>query len=88
MPKFFEGYADRLVVPKGSRDALVFDTEVAGLGIRKYASGEASYILKHPVAGKVVNGVTVPGKTRRVTLEEVQRGPPRGRAQARPGSEV
>jgi integrase len=53
---------------------LVFDTEVAGLGIRKFASGEASYILKYPVAGKVVDGVTVPGRTRRVTLEEVRRG--------------
>jgi integrase len=74
MPKFFEGYADKLVVPKGSRDVLVFDTEVAGLGIRKFASGEASYILKYPVGGKVVNGVAVPSRTRRVTLEEVQRG--------------
>jgi integrase len=74
MPKFFEGYADRLMVPKGRRDILVFDTEVAGLGIRKFASGEASYILKYPVAGKVVNGVTVPGRTRRITLEEVHRG--------------
>ena len=74
MPKFFEGYADKLVVPKGSRDVLVFDTEVAGLGIRKFASGEASYILKYPVGGKVVNGVAVPRRTRRVTLEEVTRG--------------
>jgi hypothetical protein len=74
MPKFFEGYADKLVVPKGSRDVLVFDTEVAGLGIRKFASGEASYILKYPVAGKVVNGVAITGRTRRVTLEEVKRG--------------
>src|SRR6516162_7688185 len=56
MPKFFEGYADKLVVPKGSRDVLVFDTEVRGLGIRKFASGEASYILKYPLAGKVVRG--------------------------------
>src|SRR5262249_62404734 len=74
MPKFSEGYADKLVVPKRKRDVLVFDTEVAGLGIRKFASGEASYILKYPVAGKVVDGVTVPGRTRRVTLEEVTRG--------------
>jgi hypothetical protein len=73
MPKFLEGYADRLMVPKGRHDVLVFDTEVADLGIRKFASGEASYI-KYPVAGKVVNGVPVPGRTRRVTLEEVQRG--------------
>jgi integrase len=74
MPKFHEGYADKLVVPAGKRDVLVFDTEVAGLGIRKFASGEASYILKYPVAGKVVDGVKVPGRTRRVTLEAVTRG--------------
>jgi hypothetical protein len=74
MPKFFEGYAGKLAVPEGASDVLVFDTEVAGLVIRKFASGEASYILKYPVAGKVVDGVTVPGRTRRVTLEEVRRG--------------
>jgi integrase len=74
MPKFYEGYADKLVVPEGSRDVLVFDTEVAGLGIRKFASGEASYILKYPIAGKVIDGVTTRGRTRRVTLEEVTRG--------------
>jgi integrase len=68
MPKFVEGFVDKLVVPAGARDILVFDGghigAVAGFGIRKFASGKAYYIIKYSVAGK----------TRRLSLGEVTRG--------------
>ena len=43
---------------------LVFDDEVRGFGIRKFASGRAYYIVTYAVAGK----------TRRQSLGEVARG--------------
>ena len=68
MPKLIEGYADRIVVPAGKRDVLVFDDghkdAVPGFGIRKFASGKASYILKYSVGRK----------HRRQTLGSVTRG--------------
>jgi hypothetical protein len=64
VPKFLEGFADKLKVPVGARDVLVFDSEVAGFGIRKFASGKAYCIIKYSVAGK----------TRRQSLGEVTRG--------------
>jgi hypothetical protein len=30
MPKFFEGFADRLKVPEGERDVQVFDDDLPG----------------------------------------------------------
>jgi len=70
MARFVEGYADRLVVPKGARDVQVFDDELPGFGIRKFAptkqhpNGLASYFVKFNVGrqqrrktlGKVVRG--------------------------------
>jgi integrase len=52
MGKFIEGYADKLQVPAGKRDVLVFDDELPGFGIRKYASGSAVYIVKYQTRGK------------------------------------
>ena len=45
MPKFVEGFVDRLQVP-GAKDAQAFDDELAGFGVRKFASGKASYFVK------------------------------------------
>ena len=64
MPKFVEGYATRIKVPVGHRDVLVFDAELPGFGIRKFASGRASYFVKYNVGvqqrrhtlGAVVHG--------------------------------
>src|SRR5262245_126245 len=64
MPKFTEGFADKLTVPPGARDVQVFDDELPGFGIRKFAKGHASYFVKFSVGrqqrrktlGKVVRG--------------------------------
>src|SRR5436190_23309946 len=64
MPKFVEGFADRLKVPDGARDVQAFDDELPGFGIRKFDSGKASYFVKYNVGrqqrrktlGKVVRG--------------------------------
>ena len=64
MPRFVEGYADRIAVPPGSRDVLKFDTEVRGFGIRKFADERSIYFIKYQVDGK----------WRRVTLGEVVAG--------------
>src|SRR5262245_56369884 len=64
MAKFREGYAAQIKVPEGKRDVIVFDEELPGFGIRKFASGRASYIVKYEVGtqqrrltlGKVIKG--------------------------------
>ena len=64
MPKFIEGFADKLIVPAGARDVQVFDDELPGFGIRKFARGHASYFVKFNIGhqqrrktlGKVVRG--------------------------------
>src|SRR5262245_42635229 len=65
MPKLKDGSVDEIVVPAGKRDVLVFDTEVRGFGIRKYADGSASYIVKYKVKG---------GAQRRFVLGPVRKG--------------
>jgi integrase len=64
MPKLVEGYADKMRVAAGKRDALAFDDELAGFGIRKFASGAAFYFIKFSVAGR----------TKRISLGAVLRG--------------
>src|SRR5262249_46916193 len=64
MPKFFEGFADRLCVPDGARDVQVFDEGLAGFGIRKFASGRACYFVKYAIGAQ----------QRRLTLGKVVRG--------------
>jgi integrase len=62
--KFVEGFADKLKVPAGAKDVQVFDDELRGFGIRKFASGATSYFVKFNVGtqqrrktlGKVVRG--------------------------------
>lgn len=50
MPKLIEGFADRLQVPAGTRDIQVFDDELPGFGIRKFARGHAFYFVKFNLA--------------------------------------
>jgi integrase len=64
MARLIEGYVSRLTVPAGQRDVLVFDDTLPGFGIRKFASGRATYIVKYNVGpqqrrhslGPVVHG--------------------------------
>src|SRR5262245_29100153 len=56
MPKLVEGLADRLLVPPGKRDMLVFDNghpdAVPGFGLRTFASGAAYYFVKYNIGSK------------------------------------
>jgi integrase len=64
MAKFIEGFADKMIVPAGARDAQAFDDELPGFGIRKFDSGKASYFVKFNVGAQ----------QRRKTLGKVVRG--------------
>jgi integrase len=64
MAKFSEGYVDRLTVPEGERDIQVFDDDLPSFGIRKFASGKASYFVKYRLGAK----------QRKLTLGPVVRG--------------
>ena len=72
MPKFVEGYAARIRVPDGHRDVLVFDSELPGFGIRKFASGRASYFVKYNVGAQQRRhtlGTVVAGNLKAMRLE-------------------
>ena len=64
MVKLVEGYADKIIVPEGARDAFAWDDDLAGFGIRRYASGKCAYVVKYGIGaqqrrhtlGKVVRG--------------------------------
>ena len=64
MSKFVEGCANKLIVQEGQRDIQVFDDALPGFGIRKFASGKASYFVKFNVGTK----------QRRLTLGKVVQG--------------
>jgi integrase len=64
MPKFYEGFADEVVVPSGKRDVQVFDDELPGFGVRKFSSGQVAYFVKYNVGPQ----------QRRHTLGAVVRG--------------
>lgn len=49
MPKFVEGFAEKLKVPAGTDDVQVFDAKLPGFGIRKFKTGAASYFVKYNV---------------------------------------
>jgi hypothetical protein len=65
--KIVEGLANRLEVPAGKRDILVFDDDLPGFFIRKFESGKASYGVKYNVGRqqrRLTLGVVVPGVLR------------------------
>lgn len=41
-----------LKIPKNKRDAQVFDSKLAGFGVRKFASGKSSFFVKYVAAGQ------------------------------------
>jgi integrase len=47
-----EDYVRKLKVPEGEKDVVVWDEKLPGFGVRKYAKGHASYIVKYSVNGK------------------------------------
>ena len=64
MARLVEGFAARLVVPDGERDIQIFDEALPGFGLRKFASGRASYFVKYSVGGqqrRLTLGGVVPG---------------------------
>ncbi|MBI4724746.1 MAG: site-specific integrase, partial [Rhodomicrobium sp.] len=66
MAKLLENTISRIKVPEGKRDILVFDDALPGFGIRKFASGKASFFVKYQVASqqrKITLGPVVPGVT-------------------------
>lgn len=42
----------KLTVPPGERDVFLFDSEVAGFGVRKFKSGKTYFLVKYSVNGK------------------------------------
>ena len=87
MPKLLEGSATRIRVPDGAKDVLVFDDALPGFGIRKFASGKASFFVKYTLPGgqqrKITLGAVVPGM-----LVEMRKEASRILAQARLGQDV
>ena len=50
----------KLTVPDGKKSIKVFDTEVAGLGVRKMATGIASFIFeKRPKGAAAAKQITL-----------------------------
>jgi integrase len=47
-----EEFAAKLVVPGDKKEALVFDDDLPGFGIRKFASGKASWFVKFNVGSQ------------------------------------
>lgn len=65
MAKILENTVSKIKVPEGKRDILVFDDSLPGFGIRKFASGKASFFVKYQLSGgqqrKLSLGPVVPG---------------------------
>src|SRR5690242_11464139 len=84
--KFVEGVVNRLEVPTGKRDILVFDDALPGFFIRKFESGKASYGVKYnlgPQQRRLTLGAVVPG-----VLAEMRRKASDILARARIGQDV
>ncbi len=64
MAKLTEGAVAALKVPEGKRDVIVFDDALPGFGVRKFASGKASYFVKYRLGAqqrKITLGHALPG---------------------------
>jgi len=67
-----EEYVRTLKVPKGEPDVWVWDEKLPRFGVRKYAKGHASYMVKYSVAGqqrKRTLGRVVAGNLKAMRLE-------------------
>jgi hypothetical protein len=69
--KLVESSIARLAVPPGQRDSYLWDETLPGFGIRAYASGKKSFIVKYALAtgqqrkislGPAVNGGVISGQ--------------------------
>jgi integrase len=86
MAKLVESTVAQLRIPPGKRDVIVFDDSLPGFGIRKFASGKASYFVKYSIGvqqRKITLGKVVPGM-----LGEMRREASRVLAQAKLGRDV
>jgi integrase len=84
--KFTENSVTQIEVPAGARETMVFDDTLPGFGIRKFASGRASYFVKYnvgPQQRKISLGTVVPG-----VLAEMRRKASDVLARARLGQDV
>jgi hypothetical protein len=62
----------KLKVPEGKADVVVFDEKLRGFGVRKFAKGHASYFVKYSVNGKprkATFGPVVEGNLKAMRLE-------------------
>ena len=71
-----ETYVQKLKVPEGKADIVVFDEKLSGFFVRKFATGKVSYGVKYSINGKskkATLGPAVEGnlKTMRVEASEV-----------------
>jgi hypothetical protein len=86
MAKFVEGFAGKLEVPAGAKDVQAFDDELPGFGIRKFASGAASYFVKYNV-GTQQRRKTL-GRVLKGNLKAMRLGASKILAQARLGTDL
>jgi integrase len=62
--KLTEATVSKIAVPEGKRDVLVFDDALPGFGVRKFASGKASFLCKYQIGAKqrkITLGPAAPG---------------------------
>jgi hypothetical protein len=86
MAKLLESTIGKIAVPAGKRDILVFDDTLPGFGVRKFASGQASFFVKYNVGQqqrKITLGRVIPGQ-----LAEMRRKAHDVLAKARLGDDV
>ncbi|MGA7328437.1 MAG: site-specific integrase [Rhodomicrobium sp.] len=86
MVKLIEGTIAQIRVPEGKRDVIIFDDALPGFGVRKFASGKASYFVKYSLGiqqRKITLGKVVPGM-----LAEMRKEAARVLAQVRLGQDV
>jgi hypothetical protein len=67
-----KNYVRTLKVPEGKPDITVFDKNLRGFGVRKYAKGHASHFVKYSIGGKpkkATLGRAVEGNLKAMRLE-------------------
>jgi integrase len=87
MAKLLENSITRLAVPRGKRDAYAWDSTLPGFGVRAFASGKKSYVVKYQLADgqqrKMSLGPALPG-----TLTETRKKAQDILASARLGKDI
>jgi integrase len=66
MPRLTDGFVSKLSVPDGQREIRVFDSELRGFGVAKFATGRASFFVKYSIGQKqrkLTLGAAIPGVT-------------------------